>query len=219
MWVYRYVRALCRLSGPFALAIACYILLYRALPDASLFSVPVARAGNSTTVIATGVQTYTVVMPLMPKHCFYESPRPRLVGSALLPGQVTFRNPPHCTTGWPSGTMIPANGDYSNIEIYTLCILAYGADSLYYPQSPNACVGAPPNQESGAWNVPLYLGIPGGSPEWFDLVAIVADVTASQFISNWLENGCEDEYTGIPAIMFASYNITEKAAISVQTID
>lgn len=72
----------------------------------------------------------------------------------------------------------------------------------------------------GNWQVPIYLGEQGGDPEWFDIVVILTDQAASQFLSDWVQQGCQaGEYSGIPAAQLEQMNITEKSYTTVQTQD
>jgi hypothetical protein len=166
--------------------------------------------------------TYTTFLPATFKHwCTYHSTRPPLQGTANFPGEVEILTPPNWTTGIPAESRVSATGTYSGTPVTaTLWILAYSPEGLYYPQSPDACDGEPPTQVGGHWQVPLYLGKTGGPPEWFDIVAILTDHVASQFLGEWLREGCaEGEYEGISAELLGPMAITEKAYISVQTAD
>ena len=78
----------------------------------------------------------------------------------------------------------------------------------------------PPYQGDGNWNVPAYLGLRGGPPEWFDIVVVLADPEASQFLSDTVQRGCQiGSYLGIQAAQLNQMAITEKGYITVQTVD
>ena len=63
----------------------------------------------------------------------------------------------------------------------------------------------------------IYLGLKGNQPEWFDIVIVLTDQTASDFLSNWLRNGCSAGFSGINPTVLNQMNITEKTYITVQT--
>ena len=68
--------------------------------------------------------------------------------------------------------------------------------------------------------MPLYLGKTGGPPEWFDIVVILTDQEASQWLGGWLVEGYQrGEYEGISADLLNLMAITEKGFIVVQTAD
>lgn len=166
--------------------------------------------------------SYTVFLPIVVKPpCPYQSTRSPLQGTANFAGEVEIKTPGNCMTGLPPETPIITSGTYTGTsDNITLWVLAYAPNTRYYPQSPNACVGEPPYQIGGVWQVPVYLGQPGGGPEWFDLVVILADEAANQFLSNLLKQGCQSgSYTGIVAAQLNQLAITEKGVISVQTVD
>ena len=129
--------------------------------------------------------------------------------------------PKNCTTGIAAETPVLATGTFAGTPAdATLWVLAYGPNLLYYPQSPDACQGEPPIQEGGVWQVPLYLGKRGGAPEWFDVVVVLTDQAASQFLSNTVKRGCQiGRYSGIPALQLNQMAIAEKGYITVQTSD
>jgi hypothetical protein len=101
--------------------------------------------------------------------------------------------------------------------------LVYPPNGLYYPQSPNACstpFAPPPDQTGNNWSVNTYLGRVGSDPEWFDIVVVLTDQETSNFLGNWLHNGClatPNNFTGIDAQTLESMNIIEQTYITVQT--
>ena len=177
------------------------------------------RASLPPTLL-NGTETYTTFLPVVLVNVYW-SARPPLQGTANFPGEVEILTPLNWTTGIPAESRVMATGTYSGTPVTaTLWILAYSPEGLYYPQSPDACNAEPPTQVGGHWQVPLYLGKTGGPPEWFDIVAILTDHDASQFLGNWVKKGClKHKYEGISAELLHPMAITEKAYISVQTAD
>jgi hypothetical protein len=99
-------------------------------------------------------------------------------------------------------------------------LLAYAPDGLYYPQSPDACEREPPIQGGGDWFVPLYLGEEGGPPQWFDIVVVITDKDTSDFLGEWVKEGCDrGKYHGIAPEVLERKGLTEKDSIVVQTRD
>ena len=65
-----------------------------------------------------------------------------------------------------------------------------------------------------------FLGTIGEPPKWFDIVVVVVDQTASDFLSNWVHSGClttPRSFSGIEPADLEKYNITEKDFLTVQT--
>ena len=179
--------------------------------------------GNSdrSEVLLADTGAYTTYLPFISWECPYQSNRPPLQGTASFPGEVKFRTPRNCTTDLEAESRVDATGTYTRTPTDTIVwVLAYSPEDLYYPQSPNACVGKPPEQIGGWWQVPLYLGKTGGPPEWFDIVVILTDEGTSQWLGEWLVEGCQNgEYEGISASLLNLMAITEKGHIVVQTAD
>jgi hypothetical protein len=176
---------------------------------------PLPSRGDDTNV-------YTTFLPIiLNSWCSYQSTRPPLRDTGNFAGEADILAPLHCTIGFPAATRIMVTGTYTSTPPdATLWVLVYPPNCLYYAQSPNACKGKPPIQEDGAWQVPTYLGLRGGEPEWFDIVVILADEEASHFLGEQLKEGCRvGQYTGIPAARLEQFAITEKAYISVKTLD
>lgn len=170
----------------------------------------------------TDTESYTVFLPLaMNLWCQYQSARPLLQGTADYAGEVEILTPLHCTTGLPAEEDILTTGTYTRTpDNVTLWVLAFAPNFLYYVQSPNACEGELPFQENGEWNVPIYLGEKGGESEWFDIVVILTDQTTSQFLSDWVRQGCLDgDYRGITPTLLNTMAITEKDFITIQTVE
>ncbi|MCB0167445.1 MAG: hypothetical protein KDI79_24660 [Anaerolineae bacterium] len=209
------------------LTLACLfgILVYSTLtglPTAIAKGFPNSDSIASRSPFLDVTASYTVFLPIVLRlPCQYQSTRPLLQGTANFAGEVKIRTPNHCTTELPTETPITVSGDNTETPAnVTLWVLAYAPNSRYYIQSPNACVGEPPFQLNGRWQVPAYLGLKGGKPEWFDLVVVLADEAASQFLSDLIKQGCQSgSYTGIIAAQLNQLAITEKGGISVQTID
>lgn len=150
-----------------------------------------------------------------------QSFRPGLKGAADFAGDVELKTPDNCTTGLPTGTIIPVAGTYKGIpDDVDIWVLIYAPNLVYYAQSPNFCEGAKMSWGDGRWQVPIYLGAKDGYPEWFDIVVVLTDQETSQFLSEWLREGCQGgQYSGIPAAQLEQMNITEKSYITVQTRD
>ena len=176
--------------------------------------------GTPPKAVASTV-TYTHFLPIVFRNGCPGLSRPRLEGMANFSGVVSILAPQHCTTGFLAETPIAVNGTYTNTPNNTFVwVLVYASNQLYYPQSPNACTGEVAYQAAGQWQVPIYLGESGGSPEQFEVVVILADPAASQFLSDHLKEGClNGYYEGIPAADLEQMNITEKRYVSVQTVD
>jgi hypothetical protein len=207
-----------------ALAGLCSMLVYVALTGLSTAAAndfPRRGNGNPPPTLLDVTEAYTSYLPIVLRMCPYQSTRPPLQGTASFAGEAEILTPPHCTTGLPAEEYVPATGTYTGKPTnVTLWVLACTPDLLYYPQSPDACEGKPPDQTGRYWQVPLYLGEKGGEPEWFDVVVILTDQEASQFLSDWVREGCQDgEYRGISADLLNLMAITEEAFISVQTVD
>jgi MinD-like ATPase involved in chromosome partitioning or flagellar assembly len=153
--------------------------------------------------------------------CPHLSSRTYLQGTASYSGQVTINNPANCTTAYEPETAIDTRGAYSRIPPGTLIwVLIYPPNGLYYPQSPNACatpIAPPPIQGGGNWNVDTFLGLKGNPPEWFDIVVVLTDQTTSDYLSDWLHDGCLAGFSGIEPAVLEQMDITEKAYITVQT--
>lgn len=143
---------------------------------------------------------------------------PILVGPSYG-GSVIINTPENCSSGIAPQTPIFTSGIYSNIpEGTTIWVLIYAPDGLYYPQSPNSCAGAPPpNQAEGSWNVDSYFGLTGDQPKQYDVVVVLADQAASDFLSNRLASSCPNNFRGIDPSILSSLNITEKVFITIQT--
>ena len=211
----------------FALALAC---LFGIVVYATLMGLSTAAADNATqrgnegppTMLSDGTGVYTTFLPIVFKNlCLYESTRPPLRDTGNFPGEVEILTPPNCTTGIPPETAVLASGTYTGTpNDVIIWVLAYAPTGLYYPQSPNACAGVPPFQSLGIWQVQAYFGEKGGPPEWFDLVVVLTDQRLSDFLSDWVQEGCwRGIYWGIPAAVLEKMNITEKGFICVQTTD
>ncbi len=211
-----------RITASLALALALSFVAY-----VGLLELPAAAISESSNwyghppPLADNTYTYTTFLPIVYKMCPYQSIRPPLQGTANFAGEVKILTPWDCTTGIPAETPVLATGTYSGTPAsVTLWVLAYVPNSSYYPQSPDACQGVPPYQDGGNWQVPVYLGRKGGTPEWFDIVVILTDQAASQFLSNHVRRGClSGRYVGIPAVQLNQMAIIEKSHITVQTLD
>jgi hypothetical protein len=214
----------CRIAISLALAsifgLAVYVILI-GLPIATINWFPYRDRVDPPPVLAQDTYTYTIFLPLILNMCPYQSTRPRLQGTADFTGEIKILTPKDCLRGVPAETPIVTTGTYTGTPAnVTLWVLAYAPSLRYYPQSPNACQGEPPYQEDGEWYVPAYLGEQGGPPEWFDIVVILADQQASQFLSNTVKEGClSGQYLGVPAAQLNQMAITEKGYITVQTLD
>lgn len=149
------------------------------------------------------------------------STRPTLHGSASYAGTITINSPANCSTGHPPEFPIDTNGTSSGISgTKKIWVLVYPPNNLYYPQSPDACAtpAPPPTQSAGTWSVNTFLGTKGEGPKSFDIVVVLVDQTASDFLSGWVHNGCvSGKFDGIPTNILEQYNITEKDFITVQT--
>ena len=145
-------------------------------------------------------------------------------------GSITINDPANCSTGHPVETEIEMKGSYSGIpEEAVIWVLVYPPNELYYPQSPNACAtptAPPPNRDSIAetWDVKLYLGVQSNPlPEWFDIIVVLADQEASNFLSNWLHTACQvtpptpPAFLGIDPETLSQMNIIEKSVIRIRT--
>ena len=162
---------------------------------------------------------YVYLPVVITPPCPYQSARSPLKNTGSFDGVIEISTPKHCTTGWPTEQPIQVGGTFTNTTSgSTIWALAYAPNGLYYPQSLNACTGEPPYQER-VWQVPAYLGVKGGDPEWFDIVVVLVDDAGNQFFSNHVKTGCNGDFTGITAKQIEQYNITEKEYISVQTKD
>jgi hypothetical protein len=186
-------------------------------PD-TVFSIISWDGDQNVDTAGKSILLSTVVPPLTPTpQC--QSFRPPLRGAANFAGEVRIANPNNCKSDLPAETAIPVNGTYEGIpDNVDIWVLVYPPNFVYYPQSPNACEGAKMPYGGGTWQVPAYLGTNDGKPEWFDIVVILADQEASQFLSDWVREGCQrNDFKGIPADQLEQKNITEKSSITVQT--
>jgi hypothetical protein len=210
-----------------ALVAACFLVLLAlaalmALPSVSAQDPPDQDNLDLLPALVSDTGPYTIYLPLvLNPPCPYQSPRPSLQGTANFAGEVEILTPRHCTTGFSAEMSIIVSGTYTRTPANViLWVLAYAPNSLYYVQSPDACNGEPPYQVDGYWQVPAYLGLKGGAPEWFDLVVVLTDEETSQFLSNVVRQGCQSGiYIGITAAQLNQMAITEKDFISVQTLD
>jgi hypothetical protein len=191
------------------------VTYYYKLEDVDIYGTSTFHGPVSATL------PHTIFLPIVLKPCPCQSTRPPLHGTVNFAGEVEILTPPDCTTGIRAETRILVPGTYTGtLPSVTLWVLAYAPNDLYYPQSPNACEGEPPYQEGGDWQVPVYLGEKGGDPECFDIVVILTDQEASQFLSDWVQQGCQaGQYEGILAATLNKKAITEKSYITVQTRD
>jgi hypothetical protein len=191
------------------------------LSTAAADNLPSRGNGDPVSTLLSDTDEYTTYLPFVSRPCPYQSTRPSLQGTANFPGEVEILTPPNCATGVPAESRLDATGTYTGTPANViLWVLAYSPEDLYYPQSPDACAGKPPTQVGGYWQVPLYLGEVGGPPEWFDIVVILTDQAASQWLGEWLTAGCPNgEYEGISADLLNLMAITEKRYIVVQTAD
>jgi hypothetical protein len=123
-----------------------------------------------------------------------------------------------CSIGYTPESPIYTSGSFSDLPNGTVVWeLVYAPDGLYYPQSPNACAdGRPPDVNGSSWQVNTYLGRAGDLPKWYEIVAVVADDSASAALSNWLVNNCPG-FPGIDPASLQQMNITEKGSVRVQT--
>lgn len=190
-------------------------------PTALPTETPTLPPTEEPTSTATEPPTAAPSPSVTPTGC--QSSRPPLQGPAPIAGSATIQTPAGCTTGIPAETGFSAAGAYADLPAgHVVWLLVYSPEGLYYPQSPDACSATAPTFGGGSWDVPTYLGKSGGPPEWFDLVLVFTDPAASQFLGAWVQAGCQQGYAGyvgIPAAELLARNISEKAAITVQTVD
>jgi hypothetical protein len=186
-----------------------------AIPPPAITFTSSAPSTPSLTESTQNTQTATVTIPPTPACPPYD--RVRLQGPGYT-GTVSIGPIENCTTGHPVNTAIPTGGSYSGIPNGTVIWeLVYAPDGLYYPQSPNACGGAPPPlQGAGGWSVDTYMGQSGDPAQWYEIVAVITDQAASDYLSNWLTTGCGD-FPGIDPNVLSQMNITEKDSIRVKT--
>jgi hypothetical protein len=191
-----------------------------ALPITNIKDPPDRGKVAQIPMVQTDPITYTLFLPIVLKN-WCQSGRPPLQGTANFAGEVEIQTPGNCTTDLPTETAIIASGTFTGTaDNMTLWVLVYAPNTLYYPQSPNACAGEPPFQSDEDWQVPVYLGLEGGEPEWFDIIVVLVDEQASQFFSNLVIQGCQTgQYIGAIAPVLNRLAITEKAFITVQTSD
>lgn len=146
------------------------------------------------------------------------------------PGSITIDYPANCSTGYTPETKIEMGGSYSGVlSDIVIWVLVYPPNELYYPQSPSACAtptAPPPNRDviAETWSVDLYLGSQSNPfSEWFDVVVVLTDQEASNFLSNWLYTACQvtppavPEFTGISPATLLQMNIIEKSVIQIRT--
>jgi hypothetical protein len=209
-----------------SLTLACLfgMLVYVAITGLSTViadDLPNRLDSDPPPALLDGTDAYTNYLPIVLHMCEYQSTRPPLQGTVSFPGAAEILTPLNCTTGVTAESHLDATGTYTGTPANVIIwVLAYSPEDLYYPQSPDACAGEPPTQVGGYWQVPLYLGEEGGPPEWFDIVVILTDQDASQFLGNWVKEGCQrGEYEGIFADLLNVMAITEKGYIVVQTTD
>ena len=185
-------------------------------PGATSVSPTATLVPPTATLLSPPEATPSVAPPL---EC--QSFRPPVTGAADFAGEVKIVTPSNCTTGLPTESPIPVAGTYEGIPNgVDIWMLVYPPNMVYYIQSPSACEGAKMAQTGGNWQVPVYLGSKAGPPEWFDIVVVLADQEASQFLSSSVMQMCQSgEYYGIPATQMEQMNIIEKGFITVQTLD
>ena len=213
-------RIVLALASACLLTIVVCVILAR-LSSAAASDFPNWDRGESHRMLLDDTDAYTIYLPLISWMCPYQSTRPPLQGTANFPGEAEIQTPKSCTTGLPTETPIWFTGTYTGTPANViLWVLACSPEQLYYPQSPAACTGEPPEQVGGHWQVPVYLGKKGGAPEWFDVVVILTDGATSQFLGNWVKKGCQDgEYKGMSASLLNQMAIAEKDYVVVQTTD
>lgn len=209
------------------LALNLLLLLHAALAAAPT-APPANHAERSAGALAPGEPSATNTLSptfflpvVLNEWCaIYQSPRLFLSGTDKVDGDAEITAPANCAIGLPSGSVIMASGTYTGWPAEVdLWVLVYASNFLYYPQSPDACAGQPARLEGDRWEVPVFLGVSGGEAEWFDIVVVAADSAASSFLSTWLQDGCATEFRGIPSDQLRQMKISEKDAVSVQTVD
>ena len=191
------------------------------LSTAAADNFPSRGNGDPVSALLSDTDEYTTYLPFISRPCPYQSTRPLLQGTTSLLGEVEILTPTNCTTGLHTETSYDAFGTCGEIpDGVDIWLLVYPPNEQYYPQSPDASKGWPPFCAGGYWQVPVYLGEKGGPSEWFDIVAILADQEASQFLSDWVREGCErGEYWGISPDLLERMAVTEKSYVVVQTVD
>ena len=180
---------------------------------------PTHTPTNTKTKTKTPTATPTLTPTATPTGC--QSTRSTLQTGVSYAGTVSINTPANCTVDYVPESPVDTRGTYSGIPTdTTIWVLVYPPNELYYPQSPNACatpIAPPPIQGGGNWNVDTYLGQKGNPPQWFDIVVVLTDQTASDYLSNWLHDGCTQGFSGIEPSVLEGMNITEKTFITVRT--
>jgi len=136
------------------------------------------------------------------------SPRIGIAGGDST-GTVTIASPSACTH---VGESLDVTGNYSANVDEALWVLVWARKArLYFPQSRFGGPG-PADKSDGDWT---SMAILGDSGEWFDLVVVAADETASAFFLKWLEDGLKNNTWPGLTIDDLPAGITEKAVVSV----
>ena len=179
--------------------------------------VPPPTNTPSFTPTFTATLTASLVPSLTPFVCpAFSHP---YLGGGSLGGSVSIDTQGDCTIGYPLEFPIYTSGSLSNLPPDTVIWeLVYAPDGLYYPQSPNACGDhRPPDINGNTWQVNTYMGSANDPfPQWYEMVAVVADQAASAALSQWFIDHCPG-FPGIAPASLQQLNITEKWSIRVQT--
>ena len=109
------------------------------------------------------------------------------ISNTTLPGRAYFAN---MTNGMRATQEMTAVGTYPSSTQDNIWVLVYSTAGRWYPQSIDPC-GEHTRQADGRWQTKVILGGDSEQPEPFDVVLILANPTASQFLSDIQREGCK----------------------------
>ena len=177
--------------------------------------------------------TLTPTLPPMPTPTTwtctsYRSQKPVQKGN--IPGEVKIDTPLQGTINLPFGQGVQVAGTYTGIPAGKyLWVFVYSQEAdLYYPQSKDSANGWQPDRttgQDGRWSLKVSFG---GSQLCFEVIAMVADVPASQSIADQLQKWAAlNNYVGYklngpssadpPNMPGLPNGVVEKASIEVRT--
>ena len=120
------------------------------------------------------------------------------ISNADIPGEFSFSN---IADGDRVPWRINIVGNSSSDLESDLWVLVYAPNGRWYPQSVDPCNGDHVRKYGWMWEVPGYFGGDGNIGEAFDVVAVLADETASEFFDAKQREWCNaGDFTGFLTI-------------------
>lgn len=164
--------------------------------------------------------TSEIYIPVITR-CYHDSDRAPLQNTGNFSGTATIYNPTSCTHPIYAETPIIVDGTASLAPDIDLWIMVYAhGNDRYYPQSDNACAAEKIEVDPfGRWQVVVYLGVAGGPPELFDVVAILTDADGTQTLEDILIEDCNYGFDGMSIPEVEALPVTEVHATTLRTVD